>query len=81
MKEAKEFMNNYELFKVNDHKSIMLICVYDIDKMQIFMSTTDILKQNEAKNSVDNVYFMERINYVYSSNLRKLSTHIMIKNF
>ena len=44
MKEAKEFMNNYELFKVNDHKSIMLICVYDIDKMQSFMSTTEILK-------------------------------------
>ena len=42
MEEAKAFMSEYELGKLNEHKSIMLINVHDMEKMQAFMTTPEM---------------------------------------
>ena len=51
-----------ELIKVNDHKSIMLADVTDLDKLKEFMSAPEMLEWDKQNNCVDHVYSMERIN-------------------
>ena len=62
MEEAKAFMSEYELVKVNEHKSIMLVNVHNMEKMQAFMTTPEMQEWDKANNCVDHVYSMERIN-------------------
>lgn len=62
MEEAKAFMPEYELVKVNDHKSIMLVRVYDMEKMLAFMMTPEMQEWDKVNNCVDHVYSMERVN-------------------
>ena len=61
MEEAKAFMSEYELVKVNEHKSIMLVNVHDMEKMQAFMTTPEMQEWDKANNCVDHVYSMERV--------------------
>tara|TARA_A200000113_G_scaffold169398_1_gene154271 strand:+ start:264 stop:521 length:258 start_codon:yes stop_codon:yes gene_type:complete len=62
MEETKAFVPEYELVKVNDHKSIMLANVLDMEKLEAFMSTPEMLEWDKANNCVDHVYSMERVN-------------------
>jgi len=39
-----EWCSEAELIKVNDHKSIMLVDVTDLDKMKEFMSAPEMLE-------------------------------------
>ena len=61
MEEAKAFMSEYELVKVNEHKSIMLVNVHDMEKMQAFMTTPEMQEWDKVNNCVDHVYSMERV--------------------
>ena len=57
-----EWCSGAELIKVNDHKSIMLVDVTDLDKMKEFMSAPEMLEWDKQNNCVDHVYSMQRIN-------------------
>ena len=59
---AKAFMSEYELVKVNEYKSIMLVNVHDMEKMQAFMITPEMQEWDKANNCVDHVYSMEPVN-------------------
>ena len=61
MEEAKAFMSEYELVKVNEQKSIMLVNVHDMEKMQAFMTTPEMQEWDKANNCIDHVYSMERV--------------------
>ena len=62
MDETKAFISEYELVKETDHKSIMLENVLDMEKLEAFMSTPEMLEWDKANNCVDHVYLMERVN-------------------
>ena len=62
MDETKAFISEYELVKETDHKSIMLENVLDMEKLEAFMSTPEMLEWDKANNCVDDVYSMERVN-------------------
>ena len=58
---TKEFISEWELIKVNDHKSIMLVNCSDMEALETFM-TTDEMKAWDAENGcVDTLYSMEKI--------------------
>ena len=56
------WVSEYQLLKVNDHKSVLLMNVTDMDAMGIFMSTPEMKQWDEENECVDIVYSMERIN-------------------
>ena len=60
--EASKFLTDWELVKVNDHKSIMLCNVHDMEGMEAFMSTPEMQEWDKANNCVDTIYSMERVN-------------------
>ena len=62
MDEASKFLTDWELVKVNDHKSIMLCNVHDMEGMEAFMSTPEMQEWDKANNCVDVIYSMERVN-------------------
>ena len=53
-----EWCSEAELIKVNDHKSIMLADVTDLDKLKEFMSAPEMLEWDKQNNCVDHVYSM-----------------------
>ena len=55
MEEAKAFMSEYELVKVNEHKSIMLVNVHDMEKMQAFMTTPEMQEWDKVNNCVSKI--------------------------
>ena len=55
-------MLKYELVKVNEQKSIMLVNVHDMKKTQAFVTTPEMQEWEKANNCVDHVYSMERLN-------------------
>ena len=61
MEEAKAFMSEYELVKVNEHKSIMLVNVHDMEKMQAFMTTPEMQEWDKANGYKDTVYSLELV--------------------
>ena len=62
MDEASKFLTDWELVKVNDHKSIMLCNVHDMEGMEAFMSTPEMQEWDKANKCVDLIYSMERVN-------------------
>ena len=60
--EMSAFISDYELVKVNDHKSILLVNCTDMEALQAFMSTPEMKQWDEENGCVDTVYSMERIN-------------------
>ena len=60
--ETSAFITEYELIKVNDHKSILLINCTDLDALGAVMSTPQLKQWDEDNGCVDIVYSMERIN-------------------
>ena len=60
--EVGAWVSGYELVKVNDHKSILLMNVTDMEAMRAFMTTPEMKQWDEEYGCVDIVYSMERIN-------------------
>ena len=60
--ETSAFITDYELIKVNDHKSVLLVNCTDMDALQAFMSTPEMKQWDEENSCVDTVYSMEQIN-------------------
>mgnify|MGYP001388374748 CR=1 FL=1 len=60
--EVANFVTEYELIKVNDHKSVLLLNVTDMDACRKFMTTPEMKQWDEENGCVDIVYSMERIN-------------------
>ena len=60
--EVGVWVSGYELVKVNDHKSILLMNVTDMEAMRAFMTTPEMKQWDEENGCVDIVYSMERIN-------------------
>ena len=60
--ETSAFITEYELVKVSDHKSILLLNCTDMDALGAFMSTPQMEQWDEDNGCVDIIYTMERIN-------------------
>ena len=58
----KEFITEYELVKVNDHKSIMMCHCTDMEAMGEMMSSPEMKEWDKENNCVDIVYSLEKIN-------------------
>ena len=56
------WVSEYELVKVDDHKSILPMNVTDMDACRVFMTTPEMKQWDEENGCVDIVYSMERIN-------------------
>jgi len=59
--EAEAFMTDFELIKVNDHKSVMLINCTDMEALQTFMTTPEMQQWDQDNGCVDTVYAMEQV--------------------
>ena len=59
--ESKAFVSDYELVKVNDHKSVLLIHCTDMEALLAFMNTPEMRRWDEENSCVDTVYSMEQI--------------------
>jgi len=59
--EAEAFMTEFELIKVNDHKSVMLINCTDMEALQVFMTTPEMQQWDQDNGCVDTVYAMEQV--------------------
>ena len=66
VKEGEEktsaFITDYELVKVNDHKSILLLNCMDREVFQALMTSPEMKQWDEENGCVDIVYSMKRIN-------------------
>ncbi len=60
--ETSAFITDYELVKVNDHKSILLLNCMDMEAFQALMSSPEMKQWDEENGCVDIVYSMKRIN-------------------
>ena len=58
--EAEAFMTEFELIKVNDHKSVMLVHCTDMEALQTFMTTPEMQQWDQDNGCVDTVYAMEQ---------------------
>ena len=56
--EWSKFIDDYEIAKVNENKSIMLMNVFDFESMQKFMTTEEMQKWDADNGCVDTVYSM-----------------------
>ena len=60
--ETSAFITDYELVKVNDHKSILLLNCMDMEAFQALMISPEMKQWDEENGCVDIVYSMNRIN-------------------
>ena len=60
--ETSAFIGDYELVKVNNYKSVLLVNCTDMEALQAFMTTPEMKQWDEENGCVDTVYSMERIN-------------------
>ena len=60
--ETSAFIADYELVKVNDHKSILLLNCMDMEALQALMTSPEMKQWDEENGCVDIVYSMKRIN-------------------
>ena len=60
--ETSAFITDYELVKVNDHKSILLLNCMDMEAFQALMTSPEMKQWDEENGCVDIVYSMNRIN-------------------
>ena len=61
IEQTKGFITEWELVKVNNHKSIMMVNCTDMEALETMM-TSDEMKAWDAQNGcVDTLYTMEKI--------------------
>ena len=58
---AGDFVTEYELIKVNDHKSIFMGNVTDFEAMGAMMNSPEMKAWDEENGCVDTVYMMEKM--------------------
>ena len=58
---AGEFVAEYELVKVNEHKSIFMAHVTDFEAMGAMMNSPEMKKWDEENGCVDTVYMLEKM--------------------
>ena len=56
--EWSKFIDDYEIAKVNENKSIMVMNVLDFESMQKFMTTEEMQKWDADNGCIDTVYSM-----------------------
>ncbi len=54
-------MTDFQLIKVNDHKSVMLVHCTDMEALQTFMTTPEMQQWDQDNGCVDTVYAMEQV--------------------
>jgi hypothetical protein len=59
---APGLVSEYDLVKVNDHKSILLMNVTDMEGFHSLMTSPEMKQWDEENGCVDILYSMERIN-------------------
>ena len=59
---VSEFISEYELVKVNEHKSIMMCHCTDMEAMGEMMSSPEMKEWDKENNCIDIVYSLEKIN-------------------
>ena len=59
---VSEFISEYELVKVNDHKSIFMCNCSDMEAFEAMMSSPEMKEWDKENNCVDIVYSLEKIN-------------------
>ena len=60
--EFSEFITEYEVAKVNDHKSIMMCNCNDMEAFEAMMTSPEMKEWDKENNCVDLVYSLEKIN-------------------
>ena len=58
----REFITEYEVVKVNDHKSIMMCHCADMEALEAMMSSPEMKEWDKENNCVDIFYSLEKIN-------------------
>ena len=58
----REFITEYEVVKVNDHKSIMMCHCTDMESFEGMMTSPEMKEWDKENNCVDIVYSLEKIN-------------------
>ena len=58
---GSSWFRGYELAKVNDHKTILLLDVTDVGELAAFMSTPEMKQWDKDNGCVDIVYTMESV--------------------
>jgi hypothetical protein len=58
---AGSWFRGYELAKVNDHKSVLLLDVTDVGELASFMATPEMKQWDKDNGCVDIVYTMESV--------------------
>ena len=58
----REFITEFEVVKVNDHKSIMMCHCTDMEAFEAMMSSPEMKEWDKENNCVDIVYSLEKIN-------------------
>ena len=58
----RQFITEYQVVKVNDHKSIMMCHGTDMEAFEGMMTSPEMKEWNKENNCVDIVYSLEKIN-------------------
>ena len=58
----KEFITEFELVKVNDHKSIIMCHCTDMEAFEGMMTSPEMKERDKENNCDDIVYSLEKIN-------------------
>ena len=58
----KGFITEYEVVKVNDHKSILMCNCTDMEAFEAMMTSPEMKEWDKENNCVDIVYSLEKIN-------------------
>ena len=58
---CKEFVNDYEFVKVNDHKSHLLMNCTDLEKLGAVMTDQYVTEWDKKNNCKDTVYSIELV--------------------
>ena len=59
---VSEFISEYELVKVNDHKSIFMCNCSDMEAFEAMKSSPEMKEWDKENNCVDIIYSLEKIN-------------------
>ena len=69
---CKEFVNDYEFVKVNEHKSHLLMNCNDLEKLGAEMESPFATKWDKKSNCKDTVYSIELVSLIWMEFLQEL---------
>ena len=59
--ETKQFISEYEIAEINEHKTAMFMHATDMEALQALMTSSEMKEWNKVNNCVDIVYSLEKI--------------------